>query len=691
MAYRAPNAYARFVKTAGAVASPGSTRIMALVGTGLNYYEVYNETIQRSTDKPFDLLANENIFEILNVSSKPISNGKQSINSVVYKQGEHFEIKNGKQICWNLLEDHGPVFSKSYAPNEGSSAFDKKVTVVVDDNSKHFVEDGEWLIEVSYVHEKLGTYKVINNLTKEQVGEYTVSKQEKLNIIPGLKLTVETTFILDENNQPLTNVGDYVIIKTTAGKTEIEPKVLVKEETFTTGIESSKYLYNLKIENQMNIQPGIYTITFNKSELDIVTLKITKDGDIDFNQSCNVGLFDYLDIIPGVNFKLKDIDPADITTGDIIKIEVVDKIAGNTPAEGSSYYVSYKYKKAEEEYDPKLFFDYDDIANEYGNYDVTASGLVINSLSLGAEIAFSNGVGSLICVQAKNDSDYEINKAIDKLKRTLPGIDNVNTIVPLSSSQDVGSYAANHVTMMSEESVGKERMVYLGAYPGQELSKSPTALDRSYGMVEIAKSFNNERVVYVVPGELTKDIRDLRTGKINERKLPACYAAVAVACLGLVNDPAEPLTNKAISGFKYLTSMLMESEKNLLAGSGCLVLDQRGTNIIVRHGITTSATDVNSAEITLVQIKDYIIDALRKATAAQYVGQKNKPGIVKDIEYTVSSILDQFISQEIILSVNGLTVKRSPLDPRQVDVKFEVEAVYPLNYISISFGFSVTS
>jgi hypothetical protein len=54
-------------------------------------------------------------------------------------------------------------------------------------------------------------------------------------------------------------------------------------------------------------------------------------------------------------------------------------------------------------------------------------------------------------------------------------------------------------------------------------------------------------------------------------------------------------------------------------------------------------------------------------------------------------MLPEIMSQQIILGYSGLSVKRSKEDPRQIDVKFEIEAVYPLNYISISFGFSANS
>ena len=96
MPYKVPGAYARFVKTASPVANAGASRIMALVGTGLNYYEVYNETVARQSDRPFDTLAHENVFEIISISSKAIYSGKNNPTNVIYNQGADFDLKNKK-------------------------------------------------------------------------------------------------------------------------------------------------------------------------------------------------------------------------------------------------------------------------------------------------------------------------------------------------------------------------------------------------------------------------------------------------------------------------------------------------------------------------------------------------------------------------------------------------------------------
>ena len=564
-----PGAYARFVRTAGSVNSPGATRILAIVGTGKMFFDSLNEPVTRDSKSASDLLDNSNIYEIEKVTAKPLKDGEVVPNSVEYVKGTDFELKDGNKIAW-LKDNADPTSDAKAEVNNGTSEeFASSITAGVQDD--YLVKDGLYRIQITYIDDApaLGAYLVVDESTEEVLGEFQVSNEPN-QVIPGVTLTIPSTKIIDVDENLLVNVGDSCFIKTTGA------------------------------------------------------------------------------------------------------------VAKNAPEGNSAYYVSYSYKKPESEYVPKVFFDYDDIVNEFGNYDVTASGVVLNSLSLGAEIAFRNQINPVVCVQAKNDSDFEMKAAIDKLERDIPGISTVNTIVPLSSSKTVAAHAKQHIDDMSLNLIGKERMTYIAAEDGETASDSAQAAD----------DFNNERVVYVVPGSGIKEVKNIQTGRITNRRVPGCYLAVAVAALGLKNDPAEPLTNKGISGFASLGNHYSESEKNIMAEKGCLVLEQSGFDIKVRHGITTNTNEVNDSEITLVQIKDYVIDAARQTLGALYIGRKLLPSIIGDVESTLSNILAQLRAQEVIIDYANVSVKRSSEDPRAIDVSFEIEAVYPLNFINIAFSFA---
>lgn len=707
MAYRAPGAYARFVKSASAVANAGDTRVMAIVGTGAKYYEIYNESIKKSDSQSYDKLSKENVFEIMSVSSKAISlTGKNNPENVYYTEGTAFTLKDNKYIAWNTIADPEIVIKSS--GTSASLKLKEQVTILPDSDNSYLAKDGEYLLEVMYIedadshsdigHVPCGAYRIIDNETKEILCEYGVSQTPRYDAIPGFKLTVSDVFVAGEDGESVVNIGDYIIIKTTAGKTEIEANVAFDssisnysqelEEAFTV-LDSTK-LNRLMVVSDANVitdQWDLQVVDASTGEIQITKIST---GEVIYGPKYVGYESEYLNIIPGVTFLLPSL-PSTISSGATVRITTTERVAGAAVSEDDIYYVSYKYHKAESEYVPKVFNSYDDVVAEYGNYDVTASSVVLNSLSLGAEIAFSNGVTPIVCVQAKNDSDYEMEIAIDKLKTTPSAVANINSIIPLTQSQYVGAYLVNHVNLMSSEDEAHERMGYIGAYINQKLTKTATALDKTVGMVETAKGYDNERIVYVVPGNYSKDIKSISTGKVNERVLPGCYAAVAVAAIGLKNDPAEPLTNKTIAGLKEVITTYLDSEKKILSSNGCLVLEPKGNNIKIRHGVTTDPSEVNSTEITLIQIKDYVIQAVRKSCGELYIGRKNTSSVVADVQYTIKSILNQFISQTIIIGYDSLTVKKSTDDPREILVSFQIEAVYPLNYITISFGFSSNS
>ena len=481
----------------------------------------------------------------------------------------------------------------------------------------------------------------------------------------------------------------------------ISHNVISSDEIF------SKLITNLNVLNPANVVAANYKIKINSIAKNEITI-------FDITNNVKIGTYstdtnaEFNEAIPGISFTLypfneiegliemyntKDISD---TSGSTLIISTLPGILNpEIPEDNSSYYISYKYAKDPSGYEPQIFTDYSDIVSEYGKYIVTASGNVINSLSLGAEIAFQNGACPIICVQAKNETDQEIITAIDKLTKKIGVVDNINAIAPLTTSKTVAAYLERHVELYSSSEHNMYRIGYFGAELNELIDKEPTISNKSQGSIQVAKKLNNERMVYVIPGKVSKKITDVVTGYTSLKVLPGCYLATAVAALSMKNDPAEPLTNKQIFGFDNLLVTYTEPEMNMLAAAGCLVVKQEGSQIKVRHGITThgcidTLSDIQANEITLVQIKDYVIDGCRKVLGNLYVGGKLKPTIIHDVEYTLKNTLNKYISDEIIISIEGLSVKRNAQDPRQIDVKFLIEAVYPLNFIDISFGFSTT-
>lgn len=711
MPYRVPGAYARFVKSASTVNNVGATRALGLIGTGANYFEVYNEAIKKSDSQSYDTLAYKNVFEIISVTDKALSNGSIVKGSKEFEEGKAFTLKEGNKIAWNTIQPG--EYAITAQANERSLKLKEQIEAVVNDNQEYAIVDGSYTLEITYLedafdhsdsaHINCGCYRVTDNSSKKIIGEWGVGNDFNTTAVPGLKLKITDLFVPDTTGESITKVGDSVTITTIAAKTEIEPQIVFDEtvpgysqklrESFVPvnkeEVKSAEDYKYFLVTDSDEVISGTYDLEVVDSATKEVQITRVSDNTVIYGPKKVDAVSEYLNIIPGITFLLPDFDKDVVNTGDTVRIVTTAATFGEAIAENNVYYISYKYKKAIEDYEPKVFYSYDDVVQEYGNYDVTASSIVTNSLALGAELAFKAGVNPVVCVQAKNDSDYEMKAAIDKLTKDVAGIDNVNAIVPLTTSTNVGSYAQSHVNTMSAESGRHERMVFLSSYAGQKINKAATAADKTLGMKQQAEAYSDERVVYVTPGRVSYDVKNLSTGRINTRTLPGCYLALGVATVAFTHDPAEPLTRKKIAcGFNSLLDTYTEVEKNALAESGCCVVEEKSNGIRVRHGITTKDDEIITTEITYVQIKDYVIAQVRKSCDEMYVGIKNLPAAKTNIKFTVNSILSQFVSQEIILSYTGPTVKDSADDPREVLVNFEIEAVSPLNYITISFGMS---
>lgn len=407
-------------------------------------------------------------------------------------------------------------------------------------------------------------------------------------------------------------------------------------------------------------------------------------------------------IIPGISFSIdakglaSKVADRTVVRGDILGIISTrpDLYPEGQPADGDVYYISYKYKRTD--FAPKLFTEYEDIVAVYGNYNVALNGYVANGVTLAAQLAMQNGAEEIIIAQIESDTNQGYFDAIDKLANIDENIISVDLIVPLTTNFEVIKYLSDHVTLYSSDDFCLYRMGYVGADKDEVIdSESLEYISDELGSIQKTVALKNERMVYVCPGTVVKTVINATTGYPAKRTLTAPYAAAAVAGLAMRNDLAEPLTNKIVYGFDSLGTIYKETEANKLANAGCLVLKQDKGEIRVRHGITTfyefqTFNDVHSNEITFIQIKDRVISLCRSELGKKYVGNKLKASVVNDVEYTLTQILNTLAAAETIVSYEGVSVTRDIDNPMQINIRFFIEAVYPLNFLEVEFGFSTT-
>src|SRR5574337_2128784 len=162
---------------------------------------------------------------------------------------------------------------------------------------------------------------------------------------------------------------------------------------------------------------------------------------------------------------------------------------------------------------------------------------------------------------------------------------------------------------------------------------------------------------------------------------------IAAAAAGYANaDVAiqNPFTNKVFTGFtilrnKTFSTLVLEQ----LAAAGVTTLQPVAGGGRVIWGITTSQSGFpEEQEISIVFIRDRVAKTLR-AGFAGFIGAPQSPNTGSSLNTEAILLLNALVSQGLITTFKGLTVKQDSVDPRQWDIAVSVQPVYPVNWIYI--------
>ena len=86
------------------------------------------------------------------------------------------------------------------------------------------------------------------------------------------------------------------------------------------------------------------------------------------------------------------------------------------------------------------------------------------------------------------------------------------------------------------------------------------------------------------------------------------------------------------------------------------------------------------------RVHDYVAKVTRETLENQFVGKTIQSTTVKNVEIVTNSILDSLIAQKLILSKANVKVAQDKQEPRQVNVSFDINPIFPLNWIKIEFS-----
>lgn len=235
-----------------------------------------------------------------------------------------------------------------------------------------------------------------------------------------------------------------------------------------------------------------------------------------------------------------------------------------------------------------------------------------------------------------------------------------------------------HCRLMSSVKQRKERWFITGAYDGMTrtvMLDDTYGVDANFGDTFRAMYFAPERIRRVVNGETAY--------------LDGIYMAAAAGGWFSAQDYlAEPLTFKSLIGFDIENAQKYTvDEADLLASDGITIVEPLASGGRVRHGLTTTNSGSSEEEEpSILRVRDYVAKQSRTTLENRFVGGVITSTTLGEVKITQEKLLDAFVSQRLISQYASIQVTQDSTEPRQVNVAFDIQPVYPLNWIRIDFS-----
>ena len=346
---------------------------------------------------------------------------------------------------------------------------------------------------------------------------------------------------------------------------------------------------------------------------------------------------------------------------------------GQQPTTGATYYVSWTRAKVSTDYLPTLYTSLQDVRNAYGN-ELEAG--VTYCIPVAARMLFDNGAPSIVITQALTAAQSDLQTAIDNM--TTQDIDVL--LVPQATNTTLTNYVRAHVMNQSSPAVQHERW-YITSADGNS--------DAITTIAGKATSMSLDRMWIVAPPSFAMTLHDAVYLTDEQLLLPSTYLAAQVAGTATNPnfDPAAPLTRRSVVDADNLSTFnYSETQKDYLGAAGVMVIESAAGGIRIRHGLTTDTTNVNTVTASVLLIKDNIRKTLRTLLDKQYIGTKILASTPSSVSTTISTFLKGKIADQIIVSYRNITVVQDTIDPRTINVSFDIQPSYELDYLDVSFS-----
>lgn len=416
-------------------------------------------------------------------------------------------------------------------------------------------------------------------------------------------------------------------------------------------------------------------------------------------------------ITPSISEALEGGKYASGSTGYVFSntAHTVKRGASSAIPDGSTVYVTYTYTPAAY-FEPVLLKSLSEVTNRFGAL-YKADGLTINSpLSYGAAVAFENGAQEIVFQPLfRNNSGTKTQPNATQAAEAAVWADNftnlrditaINLLVPVigQSAANVSDAVQVAVIQAAQDHVkfmkAQQQLIELVA--GEDSSASSSVGQKTTvrtHATSLAARYGGETAEQTVLVNISKYFRSSPSSEGTQIPVGGQYMACAIAGMLASRKVSSSLTRKAISGFAAIGERRDLADKNADAAAGLLVIENKGSAIQVRHGITINTTGgAAKREISVVRAKHAVIESLQDTIENQIIGQViadgDAPLIVRS---TVIGVLEELRLGDEIAAYGDVQAATASLDPTVIEVRFSYRPAFPVNYVSIVFSLDLTT
>lgn len=317
-----------------------------------------------------------------------------------------------------------------------------------------------------------------------------------------------------------------------------------------------------------------------------------------------------------------------------------------------------------------------DGSSTYAIYDGPFS-----EISIGATIAQAHGTVLFMTSQSQDDivDDNNLRKAITDTKEPVNGYQGWDLVYMKGVDKDdsIVSFIKQYLADMNNPLTKQERKAILGVKAQISNFSDVTAL---------TSGIANSRIGVIANPYCTI------TGIGN---LDGAYMAAAIAGIECNPnyDPGEPISGKLLL-FDYIDDPYLRSEKRLLGQYGAIVIEKQGTDNKIVHYLSTKTDDIIDSELKVIKQIDDLKKTLR-GTLQNALINIRIVGAGKNIISMADSFLKLILSEKVnIGSISGykdISIAFNPAEPRELQIKFLFRPTLDLNWISITFGATISA